>query len=374
MNARLIGRLPAVLILLALSACTLPLSSAAPAALSPTPPDIPTRPATATASPSAAPDLTATALQRTLDAMAATGTAAQATLAALQQTGTPLPPPTATSTTRPAGRPPASPAPTRTPAPSPTPAPTATTTPAYTLIEYFTATPQTINPGDSITLAWSAQGDSATLYTVQPGGPLGQFWDVPLTGSRVMPTSSSVRNQVSFMLAVQQGGQTETASVSVTVNCPDTWFFANPPSECPQSSALISLGAAQRFEGGLMIWIQSSGAIYILYSGGGSPAWDYTPDPWRSGMPESDPAIVPPEGLYQPVRGFGMVWRGEGSSLNVRSRLGWALAPEFSFNTAYQCNSAPRYVTCYLLGPDGVIVLKPERSGWYLWTGPAPSP
>jgi hypothetical protein len=372
MNARLMGRLPAVLILLALSACTLPLSSATPATLSPTPPDIPTRPATATPSPSAAPDLTATALQRTLDAMAATSMAAQATLAALQRTGTPLPTPTATS--RPAGRTPASPAPTRTPAPSPTPAPTTTTTPAYTLIEYFTATPQTINPGDSITLAWSAQGDSATLYTVQPGGPLGQFWDVPLTGSRVMPTSSSVRNQVSFMLAVQRGDQTEMASVSVTVNCPDTWFFTNPPGECPQSSALISLGVAQRFEGGLMIWIQSSGAIYILYSGGGSPAWDYTPDPWQPGLPESDPAIVPPEGLYQPVRGFGMIWRGEGSALNVRSRLGWALAPEFSFNTAYQCNSAPRYVTCYLLGPDGVIVLKPERSGWYLWTGPTPSP
>jgi hypothetical protein len=65
-----------------------------------------------------------------------------------------------------------------------------------------------------------------------------------------------------------------------------------------------------------------------------------------------------------------MVWRGLGFVGNVRDRLGWATGPEFALSTAYQCNSAPKYNTCYLQGPDGVIVLEPERSAWQLYTGP----
>jgi hypothetical protein len=71
--------------------------------------------------------------------------------------------------------------------------------------------------------------------------------------------------------------------------------------------------------------------------------------------------------MFQPVRGFGMVWRSEGpgASPDVRDRLGWALQPEFGYEAAYQCDSATKYLTCYLRGPDGEIYrLEPEGSGW----------
>jgi hypothetical protein len=51
---------------------------------------------------------------------------------------------------------------------------------------------------------------------------------------------------------------------------------------------------------------------------------------------ESDPSIVPPEGYYQPVRGFGKLWREE-----LRSALGWALAPERSYTAQYQEADVP---------------------------------
>jgi hypothetical protein len=42
---------------------------------------------------------------------------------------------------------------------------------------------------------------------------------------------------------------------------------------------------------------------------------------------------VPPPGLYQPIRGFGKLWR---THPEVRDRLGWATAPEQGFYTQWQ--------------------------------------
>ncbi len=37
---------------------------------------------------------------------------------------------------------------------------------------------------------------------------------------------------------------------------------------------------------------------------------------------------------------------------------------------AVQCNSAPKYITCYVSGPGGLVyVLEPEGSGWSVWAG-----
>ena len=70
--------------------------------------------------------------------------------------------------------------------------------------------------------------------------------------------------------------------------------------------------------------------ILVLHEDGQLEKYD---DFWAPGEPESDPALVPPAGLYQPVRGFGKLWRDNES---VRERLGWALAPEQGFESAWQ--------------------------------------
>ncbi|HEY4721375.1 MAG TPA: hypothetical protein VII92_05985, partial [Anaerolineae bacterium] len=146
----------------------------------------------------------------------------------------------------------------------------------------------------------------------------------------------------------------------------------------PRTTQMI----AERFERGLMIWAKSlwspdSNAIYILYNDTQSPRWDAKPDAWSAGTPESDPGLVPPTGLYQPVRGFGLVWRDTSAAegTRVRDRLGWAIEPEFALaNAAYQCDGAV-YSTCYISGPNNQIyVLRPERSDWSIWKGPTPTP
>ena len=72
---------------------------------------------------------------------------------------------------------------------------------------------------------------------------------------------------------------------------------------------------------------------------------------------------MPPAGLYQPVRGFGLVWREE---TGVRDRLGWALGEEAGYPTAIQhTSSRPKYNVTYVKAPDGgVWELGPELSKW----------
>jgi hypothetical protein len=89
-----------------------------------------------------------------------------------------------------------------------------------------------------------------------------------------------------------------------------------------------------------MIWLKElrygpehaiKNAIVVLYSDG---KWEKFDDTWQSGEPESDPAIIPPGELYQPVRGFGKLWRDEVH--NIREHLGWALTEEQGFETVWQ--------------------------------------
>ena len=48
---------------------------------------------------------------------------------------------------------------------------------------------------------------------------------------------------------------------------------------------------------------------------------------------ESDPSIVPPWGYYQPLRGFGKVWRENPS---VRGSLSWATEQERGLTLSWQ--------------------------------------
>jgi hypothetical protein len=135
------------------------------------------------------------------------------------------------------------------------------------------------------------------------------------------------------------------------------------------------------FERGHMLWVETSGLIYILYdnaASGGGASWEIRPNAWQEGMALFDPNLTPPAGLYQPVRGFGLAWRDEQmlAGTRVRDRIGWATNAEYEWGQgAVQCNSAPKYNTCFIGGPGGLVyALEPERSGWFVWTGPTPTP
>ena len=240
-----------------------------------------------------------------------------------------------------------------------------------TLIEYFRAAPAEIDPGERFTLSWNVKTGDVVLWRIERTGQFGQSESVGHEGSKQIETSPTERNFVQYMLYVQSGGQSEAQTLTISLSCPDTWFMSSPPTDCAASSVDITQGVYQPFVGGFMVWIASRDMIYVFYNDANSPRWSAYLDTWQPGMAEQDDSLIPPAGLFQPVRGFGRIWRDQPG---IRDRVGWATASESSFQAAFQCNSAVKYSTCFLQTPLGVIVLQPESSGWAIWAGPTPPP
>lgn len=128
-----------------------------------------------------------------------------------------------------------------------------------------------------------------------------------------------------------------------------------------------------------MIWVEDPDDFYVFYRGedeDGFQTFDWILDvALKPGASEANRiGEEAPSGRYEPVSGFGLVWRGEveGVRPDVRQRLGWATEPEFGFDTAYQCitPSHPRMWSCFLRGPRGeILYLHPDSTAQvrFLW-------
>ncbi len=231
-------------------------------------------------------------------------------------------------------------------------------------ITAFYADVQIADPGQTILLTWTSQrAVGGTLYRLLPTGQFGNYWTVEPNGSMFYTIPATWRNFEHFMLYVNDAqGLTAQAYLSIPLTCPDTWFFAPAPHECPAGPPLYSAGAQQPFEHGTMLWVGAEDRIYVLYADGGVGAWNAFTDEWDEGEPPDDPTLVPPPGLYQPVRGFGLVWREQ---QNVRERLGWATAPEQGYGTAVQRTARWKYNNIYIRALDGgTWRLGPEGGTW----------
>ncbi len=114
------------------------------------------------------------------------------------------------------------------------------------------------------------------------------------------------------------------------------------PNIFPTDTRLQVYIAQEDFEGGYMFWVQPIGQMWVLLpdnitnsAPGTQPTsgqWRVYADPFKEGEAETDPALNPPQGRYQPRRGFGKLWR---ETPELRNNLGWALTPEFALQTAY---------------------------------------
>ena len=120
------------------------------------------------------------------------------------------------------------------------------------------------------------------------------------------------------------------ATALVQAYCDYDYFFEPAPAPCPVDEPIISAAAEQPFEGGIMIWLEVTKSIFVFYK---DERWQRFDDTWMEDQAESDPGIVASEGRYQPIRGFGKVWREQS---DVRERLGWALGVELAFESKLQ--------------------------------------
>lgn len=245
-----------------------------------------------------------------------------------------------------------------------TPTPVNTVAPSGVTIDTFKANVEIADPGDTIRLEWSTTNAiTVTLWTLAPTGQFSRFWTVDKSGTFDYTINDHERNQSTFALSATDGsGPVEMASVTVKLRCPDQWFFDNPPDICPAQAALYSSGAEQVFEHGRMIWVGGEDRIYVLFDPPYGISWNAYTDEWDPGEPDRDPSLNPPAGLFQPVRGFGMLWRTEPSLKDI---LGWAVSEEVAYPSILQRTSYGKYNETYISAADGnVWRLKAERSGW----------
>jgi hypothetical protein len=290
-----------------------------------------------------APDPTSTPQLDATATAAATSTPLPSLTPAPHQTPTPLPEPTQTA-----------------------PAPTATTEAGDgPVLLYFRANVTEANPGDTVVLEWESSGATrAVLYHLLPGGQLpGSGWDVAPTGAYQYEITLDERNISQFYLIVlDQEDRYADGHVTVNLRCTESWFFSPAPDVCP-TTPVVSDAAEQHFERGVMIWVEQEDRMYVLYGDDQfSPKWAVFTDEWDEGEPEDDPSLTPPGGLYQPVRGFGLVWR---EYPEVRERLGWATDQERGFGTVVQRTTLSKYNSTYIRAFDGnVWHLGPERASW----------
>lgn len=264
------------------------------------------------------------------------------------------------------------PSPTNPLASTPTPAPatlTATWVPtlAGVSVEYFTTDVESVKPGENVTLYWSVRGaDAVRIYRVDEADERLWRWDVNTSGQITVSTRSGDRDVARFLISAETAGAAAAEQpLLIPLLCPEVWFFDPAPDACPAAPPQLSIQAEQTFERGRMIWVEAQDRIYVIFEDGNTPQWAQYPDNFAEGDPERDDALIPPAGLTQPVRGFGLIWR---SNLRVQERLGWAASPEVGFEGLLQSDSAePSVATLYLRAREGdILALNAFTSEWEL--------
>lgn len=283
--------------------------------------------------------------------------------------------PTATRTVKPSLTPSPTSQPSLTPTSKPLPPATMTLPPAGLTIFSFTADKTYLHSGDEVTFTWSSNGTKAGITVYLPTQYLGQGWaDLPPSGSLTFEATGY--NFYGYALTVYDAaGQTVTSDpLQIRFYCATTYFFDPTPDPdlCPSEVNTLT-AAAQPFEHGRMLWLDGgvdgdgvarADMIFVLYADGTLTAFL---DTWREGDPLYDPTIIPPAGFYQPVRGFGRVWREEAA---VRDKLGWATAEEQAYLAQQQYGPLVdlKGSTMYLSLPNGQTVVKLlNHYAWYGW-------
>lgn len=129
---------------------------------------------------------------------------------------------------------------------------------------------------------------------------------------------------------------------------------------CPGQPQTV-MAAQQLFQGGMMLWRQDTGKIWVIDNDSRVLVFD---DNYREGEP--DPTDTAPAGLFVPTRGFGKVWA---QLPGDHEPLGWATSFESQITLTLQPAGRVSYTT-YVQLPDtsiyAVTLLPGQDSGWWV--------
>lgn len=203
--------------------------------------------------------------------------------------------------------------------------------PGGLVIHTFDVQPRTVAAGGPLTLTWEVSGvNGVSLWMWHEALPTrrvslsGTGTLLPLSGSLTISAPTEVTS-ARFTIFGQDG--TGQEGIPVTITCTYPWFAAGERQTfCPNAPARLAQAAYQPFERGLMIWFE--GRVWWLDANGNGRI---DPDRWAGG--DVVYSETPPQGLFQPIRGFGTLWVADAG---VRSALGWATAPEQGYTIQVQ--------------------------------------
>jgi hypothetical protein len=235
------------------------------------------------------------------------------------------------------------------------------------VIDYFTTDATNARPGDRIRVFWSVRGvESAIIYRLRADGSRDFTWTVPRAGSQIVTIGANDKDIARFVLTISDTFGRVEQGLTVTLNCVDIgWFFEPAPSACAAEPPIPTAAAIQTFERGIMLWLGSTRKIYVLFEDKNTklPGWSVYDDTFKDGQPERDESLTPPQAMSQPVRGFGLVWRGQAQ---VKDRLGWAVDSEQGFNSIFQRDTSATIIT-YIQGRTGAVYRLESADGRNQW-------
>lgn len=120
------------------------------------------------------------------------------------------------------------------------------------------------------------------------------------------------------------------------------WIVGVDNPGCAPTPLMTITGAIQQFEYGMMLWLADTQEIYVFLSAHTLIIYE---DTFVEGNP--DPTAEPPDGLFAPVRGFGIVWEALGGA---DGDLGWAISPETGTQVVMQPAGRLSYSTYLQMG------------------------
>jgi hypothetical protein len=282
------------------------------------------------------------------------------------------PPSMATETSQPPTEVPTLPAPTKPPVATEAPPPTEPSEPTTEelAILSFTVVVGDVEGGKKLTFSWETAGATRATLISGTSQRFPQRWEVGPSGTyEVGPETTGYRNPPMTLIAYDSLGNEVSETIQADWPCEYAYFFEPAPEACPLYDPSETWAAEQPFENGRMVWLEevrgetfvTQRQILVFYNDG---KYEQYQDTWMEGQAESDPLIMPPSGLYQPVRGFGKLWR---ETAGVRDKLGWATVPELGFDSSWQQRfreSLPS--VAYVRIFDGRVI---EIDGWGWVTG-----
>jgi hypothetical protein len=214
----------------------------------------------------------------------------------------------------------------------------------------FQVSPADFTTGDEVLVTWRASGTAARVcYNSNLWYPP-HCWTEPVVGSRTFTVNDQEgKIEISLMVWTEvpdmQPYPQTMKSAAVDLGCLRKWVLPVPPEwadHCPAAAQTTSGAAAQPFEHGWMIYENERYLILLNapfeYGTEAGSMQFQTHHHLLTITQDTSADYTPPPGLYAPISGFGLIWRGDtDSSPGYHEELGWATQPEFNFNPITQC-------------------------------------